>query len=537
MRPAALALLACISLLPARAGGDSLRATLRQNLAEVSHRVKVEINRGIATLQVRRTFANRGSRHDEAHLVIKTPPGAAATGLRIRAGKRWYDGELMRADKARAMYEKLTGMGKFRPKDPALLQWIWADELELYVFPIAPGKASTVEYTLTVPTEYQDGRYYLSYPRASDADNLVMPSFELDTAYGTEVFLDDRPVAPREPTIGSRPSPLLVDLGLESEASHVAPSLELPWAGDEPPRRVHVKADIRHTYRGDLRVQLITPAKRRITLFDRRGGGDNDVAIDKIVTIANRERGKAPGSWTLLVSDFAGKDVGMVRRWSLQLLGKPKGKRGKRIKSSSPIAIPDAPTSASGVGMHRVAITAPSISTMAARLGQVALVRAHQFTRLEVDVADKLRPLPKKAQVVFVLDLSRSLDDEEVTAQLELARGYLSHVPDAEFAVVGYARHARLLSGFTKAKKGPKLLDRLARGGALRLSNGSALEMGLRKAERVLASRPGPRRIVLLTDSLLRPSWKNQDALAQLPRGASQPLIHVVIPSSGGSGV
>ena len=58
-------------------------------------------------------------------------------------------------------------MGAFDPKDPALLSWRWTDKLMLQVFPVMPKQVSTVEYTLTVPTRYANGRYFVSYPRVS----------------------------------------------------------------------------------------------------------------------------------------------------------------------------------------------------------------------------------------------------------------------------------------------------------------------------------------------------------------------------------
>jgi hypothetical protein len=50
---------------------------------------------GVAVYKVRRVFANAGTVADEAGLEIDLPYGAAATGLRIRARSRWYDGELL----------------------------------------------------------------------------------------------------------------------------------------------------------------------------------------------------------------------------------------------------------------------------------------------------------------------------------------------------------------------------------------------------------------------------------------------------------
>src|SRR6185503_18296968 len=128
------------------AWGDELRSSLEQPLVEVSHAVDIRIADGVATYKVRRQFANKGTTADEAGLAIDLPSGAAATGLRIRARDRWYDGELMEREKAAALYQELTGLGAWAPKDPALLQWVWADKLHLQVFPILAGEVSTVEY-------------------------------------------------------------------------------------------------------------------------------------------------------------------------------------------------------------------------------------------------------------------------------------------------------------------------------------------------------------------------------------------------------
>src|SRR5262249_23274489 len=144
---------------------DTLQATLREPLVEISHEVKISIEDGVATYRVQRMLANHGSRADEASLDIDLPFGGGVTGLRIRARDTWYEGDLMEASEAARLYEKLTGFGPFPAKDPALLQWVWPDKVHLQVFPVLAGKTSTVEYTLTVPTQYRRGRYQLSYPR------------------------------------------------------------------------------------------------------------------------------------------------------------------------------------------------------------------------------------------------------------------------------------------------------------------------------------------------------------------------------------
>jgi hypothetical protein len=78
-----------------RAHGDALYAALDGKLREVSHTVAIRIDGGVARYVVRRELHNDGARADEARLVIELPYGAAASGLRIQAKDRWFDGDLV----------------------------------------------------------------------------------------------------------------------------------------------------------------------------------------------------------------------------------------------------------------------------------------------------------------------------------------------------------------------------------------------------------------------------------------------------------
>ena len=169
---ALLLALATLALAP-EARADRLSTARDQPLVEVSHSVDVELDDGIARYRVRRTFANNGTVADEAGLRIQLAHGAAVTGLRIRARERWYDGVLMDAEEARAKYQELTGFGAWEAKDPALLQWVWADRVHLQVFPVLPGAVNTVEYTLTAPVEYRAGRYVVTYPHVDQAEDSL----------------------------------------------------------------------------------------------------------------------------------------------------------------------------------------------------------------------------------------------------------------------------------------------------------------------------------------------------------------------------
>src|SRR5262249_1654041 len=265
------------ALCPSFARADALHATREQALFEVSHTVEIRVDDGVATYKVRRQFANPGKIADEAGLAIDLPYGAAATGLRIRAHEVWYDGELMEREKAAALYHELTGLGAYRPKDPALLQWQWADKLYLQVFPVMPGQVSTVEYTLTVPTRYERGRYFVSYPRVASAKSegadregktlvLATPVVTVHPAWGnatTMIAIDGTRALPDVPIALTPPvREMWFDaVRPEASASYVASTLEVPKSShtDRAFAKATVVLDIAHTYKSDLRAELLTP--------------------------------------------------------------------------------------------------------------------------------------------------------------------------------------------------------------------------------------------------------------------------------------
>jgi hypothetical protein len=147
---------------------DSVEGTRSDKLVERSHRIVLTMDRGDATMVVRPTVFNGGTRSDQAMFHIFLPGGAVATGLRtagvVDGRTRWFVGDLMEAEAAAERYRELTGIGGYYPKDPALLSWRSQGHLALQVFPCPPQQPKTVEYTLRLPTEYKDGAHHLSIP-------------------------------------------------------------------------------------------------------------------------------------------------------------------------------------------------------------------------------------------------------------------------------------------------------------------------------------------------------------------------------------
>jgi Mg-chelatase subunit ChlD len=397
---------------PFTAPADELSATLGQPLREVSHAVDVKLKDGVATLRVRRSFANAGSKHEEAVVDVDLPEGAAATGLRIRASGQWFDGQLLEAEKARQLYEELTGMGVHTPRDPALLQWMGTGHLRLQVFPIPPGCAGTVEYTLTAATTYQGGKYRLKYAAGFREPKLALPVLRLF------------PEAPRTP--------------LQLGRSAVAAGQPLPVG---------------------RRAEAERPTTEESSEEDAGDETDDEVTIS---------------------------------------------------------------------------VAPPRMDAVAARLGRAVAGPGKEIMRLELDAAPQLRPLPRKLSVVFVVDASYSIGEQGIRAQLEVARAFLRHVPDARFELVLFRRHAsRLVGELAPAKSFDAQLQLAIAARRLEPGNGSAFDEGLRLAARALQGRRGPRMIVMFSDGLLRPSFRNAMAHRELARSPGT-IAHLVIPDHDG---
>lgn len=84
---------------------------------------------------------------------------------------------------------------------------------------------------------------------------------------------------------------------------------------------VELSVDITHSWIGDLRISLRSPAGSEVMLHDRTGRDANDVV--KTYTSSNapvlNELSSEPisGNWQLKVSDHAGQDVGKLNRWKV----------------------------------------------------------------------------------------------------------------------------------------------------------------------------------------------------------------------------
>lgn len=81
------------------------------------------------------------------------------------------------------------------------------------------------------------------------------------------------------------------------------------------PSDLVVAVDIRHTYIGDLRVDLVAPDGSVYTLHNHTGSGTDNIIRSYTVNASSEV---ANGTWKLRVNDNAFFDTGRINRWSLQ---------------------------------------------------------------------------------------------------------------------------------------------------------------------------------------------------------------------------
>ena len=110
----------------------------------------------------------------------------------------------------------------------------------------------------------------------------------------------------------------------DSDGTTLSLSIQPPTNTTLPPElsigKVRVNVDITHTYKGDLKVELVSPQGRSIVLHNKQGASEDNL---NITSDTFDFAGENPiGVWKLKVSDHAGQDVGEVDGFSIDFFYK-----------------------------------------------------------------------------------------------------------------------------------------------------------------------------------------------------------------------
>lgn len=185
-------------------------------------------------------------------------------------------------------------------------------------------------------------------------------------------------------------------------------------------------------------------------------------------------------------------------------------------------------TSIELAGEHRIALAEADAPRLRGSLASVPLAEGRALFRYQLDAAAALSEIPRGADVVVLIDRSRSLDAETIAAEVATAHAYLASFTaprlHARAAVVAFDRRADdLLDGFAPVDEARALLEELE----LPSANGSHVDVALTHAERLFAGdgRGRTRRILLLTDRASR-SRLSLARLGTLARRTGA-LVHV----------
>ncbi|HTL12246.1 MAG TPA: trypsin-like peptidase domain-containing protein [Bdellovibrionota bacterium] len=182
--------------------------------------------------------------------------------------------------------------------------------------------------------EYKDG-CYISKRCASDAcrgEDVTKIAEALPYVDGTAPT-GPAPTTTPTPLPSSTPSTTAVFASANAAVAipdaNPAGVLSVIAAADAPRgRRVLVTVDVRHTYRGDLEISVITPGGREILLKEQSffDGADNvqgtyGLDLTSAQSLAPLSEVNLPGPWMLKVVDRMSADTGTLVGWKLTFQG------------------------------------------------------------------------------------------------------------------------------------------------------------------------------------------------------------------------
>ena len=105
------------------------------------HQVSVTIEDQIAVTRVEQEFVNHHDWEVEGTYIFPIPAGAALSEFVMWVDGIPVEGNILPADQARKIYEDIVR----ERKDPALLEYIGQDAVQVRIFPIPPGGSRKIE--------------------------------------------------------------------------------------------------------------------------------------------------------------------------------------------------------------------------------------------------------------------------------------------------------------------------------------------------------------------------------------------------------
>jgi Ca-activated chloride channel homolog len=133
-------------------------------LEVASHHVEVKIDGQVAITSTDQEFYNPNDQRLEGTYMFPVPKGAHIDKFSMEIGGKMVDAELLRADKARQIYEDIVR----KMRDPALLEYAGRDLFKVRVFPIEPRSRKPIKISYTELLRSDAGTVTYSYPLSTE---------------------------------------------------------------------------------------------------------------------------------------------------------------------------------------------------------------------------------------------------------------------------------------------------------------------------------------------------------------------------------
>ncbi len=124
------------------------------------HRVSVTIENQIAVTRVEQEFVNEYDWEVEGTYIFPMPAGASISKFVMWVDGVSNEGKILPADQARKIYEDIVR----ERRDPALLEYVGRDAVQVRIFPIPAGGSRKIELEYTQVLPVDNGLVRYSYP-------------------------------------------------------------------------------------------------------------------------------------------------------------------------------------------------------------------------------------------------------------------------------------------------------------------------------------------------------------------------------------
>ena len=129
-----------------------------------SHHVGVKVDGQVAVTSIDQEFYNPNDQRLEGIYMFPVPKGAHIDKFSMEIGGKMVDAELLRADKARQIYEDIVR----KMRDPALLEYAGRDLFKVRIFPIEPRSRKPIKVSYTELLRSDAGTVTYSYPLSTE---------------------------------------------------------------------------------------------------------------------------------------------------------------------------------------------------------------------------------------------------------------------------------------------------------------------------------------------------------------------------------